>query len=183
MFYSHSFKPVCCCVIPVGSSWVIRLDRRATKSLHVSPCGRLGQNVGQRRKLFGHRRPAVSFLSRGQKKAGLQVADILAEGVTSPFQHLFTHSEEGIISSGFIPARFRRSEGICCDQDWKNRCWRLGIESRCALFQIFLKERFQVLKRNDIHLIVEVGVVGTRDNEQFLVGPSQFAVRGFAEIA
>ena len=103
--------------------------------------------------------------------------------MNSPFQPLFTHSEEGIMASGFIPARFRRSEVVCCDHDWKNRCWGLGIELRCALFQIFLKERFQLLKRNDVHLIIEVGMAGTRDNEQFLVVPSQFAVRGFTEIA
>ena len=61
---------------------------------------------------------ARSFiLSQGQKQAGLQVADILAEGMDSPFQPLFTHFEEGIIASGCIPARFRRSEVVCCDHD------------------------------------------------------------------
>ena len=113
----------------------------------------------------------------------MQVADILAEGVNSLFQPLFTYFEEGIMTSGFIPARFRRSKAVCCDHDWKNRCWRLGIESRHALFQIFLKECLQLSKRNDVHLIVKVGVVGTGDNEQFLVVPSQLVVRGFAEIA
>lgn len=181
--YSHSFTLVCCCAIPVNSSWVVGFRCLATESRRVSSRRSLRQNVGQRRKLFGHRRPAVSFLSRGQKQAGLQVADILAEGVNSPFQPLFTHFEEEIMASGFILARFRRSEVVCCDHGWKNRCWGLGIESGCALFQIFLKERFQLFKRNDIHLIVEVGVAGAGDNEQFLVVPSQFAVRGFAEIA
>ena len=99
--YSHSFTLVCCCVIPVSFSWVIRLDRRATKSLHVSPCGRLGQSVRQRRKLFGHQRPAVSFLSRGQKQAGLQGADILAEGVNSLF-----------VALPAPPLRFRQAPGI-----------------------------------------------------------------------
>lgn len=127
--------------------------------------------------------PQFHFCPGGAKQAGLQVADILAEGVNSPFQPLFTYFEEGIMASGFIPARFRRSEVVCCDHDWKNRCWGLGIELRRALFQIFPKERFQLLKRNYVHLIVEVGMVGAGDNEQFLVVPSQFAVRGFAEIA
>ena len=181
--YSHSFTCVCRDANPVDSRLVVSLGHLAVKSRRVSSRRSLGQNVGQRRKLFDHRRPAVSFLSREHKQAGLQVADILAEGVNSLFRPLFTHSEEGIIASGFIPARFRRSEVVCCDHDWKNRCWELGIESRCALFQIFLKERFQLFKRNDVYLIVKVGVVGTGDNEQFLVVPSQFAVRGFAEIA
>ncbi len=51
------------------------------------------------------------------KQAGLQVADILAEGVNSLFQPLFAYFEEGIIASGFILARFRRSEVVCCDHD------------------------------------------------------------------
>lgn len=103
--------------------------------------------------------------------------------MNSLFQPLSTHFEEGIKANSFIPARFRRSEVVCCCHGWKNRCWGLGIESRCALFQIFLKERFQLLKRNDIRLIVEVGMAGTGDNEQFLVVSSQFAIHGFAEIA
>ena len=35
----------------------------------MPPRWRLGENVGQRRKLFDTRRPAVSFLSQGQKRA------------------------------------------------------------------------------------------------------------------
>lgn len=61
--------------------------------------------------------PQFHFLSQGQKQVGLQVADILAEGVNSLFKPLFTYFEEGIIASGFIPARFRRSEVACCDHD------------------------------------------------------------------
>ena len=61
--------------------------------------------------------PQFHFLSQGQKHVGLQVADILAEGVNSLFKPLFTYFEEGIIASGFIPARFRRSEVACCDHD------------------------------------------------------------------
>lgn len=165
------------------SRLVVSLGILAAGSRRVSSRRSLGQNVGQRRKLLGHRRSLVSLLSRGQKQAGLQVADILAEGVNSPFQPLFAHFEEGIIASSYIPARFRRSEVVCCEHDLKNRCWWPGIESRRPLFQIFLKERFQLLERNDIHLIVEVGMAGTGDNEQFLVVPSQLAVHGFAEIA
>lgn len=45
------------------------------------------------------------------------------------------------------------------------------------------KERFQLFKRNDVHLIVKVGVAGTRNNEQFLIVSGQLTVRGFAEIA
>ena len=66
--------------------------------------------------------PQFHFCPGDKKQAGLQVADILAEGVNSPFRPLFTHFEEGIMASDFIPARFRRSEVICCDHDWKNRC-------------------------------------------------------------
>ena len=130
--FSHSFTLVCCGVIPVDISWLVGLGRFAAESRRVISRRSLGQNVGQRRKLFGRRRPAVSFLSRGQKQTELQVADILAESVNSPFQPLFTHFEEGIIASGFIPVRFRRSEVVCCDHGWTNRCCWLGIESRCA---------------------------------------------------
>lgn len=45
------------------------------------------------------------------------------------------------------------------------------------------KERFQLFKRNDVHLVIKIGVTGTGDNEQLLVVPGQLAVRGFAEIA
>lgn len=47
-------------------------------------------------------------------QVGLQVADILAEGVNSPFQPLFTHFEEGIIANSFIPARSagQRSDAV-----------------------------------------------------------------------
>ena len=115
--YFRSFTCVCRDANPVDSRLVVILGYLATESRRVSSRGRLGPNVGQRRKLFGHRRPAVSFLSRGTKQAGLQVADILAEGVNSPFQPLFTYFEEGIMASGFTPARFRRSEVVCCDHD------------------------------------------------------------------
>lgn len=43
---------------------------------------------------------------------------------------------------------------------------------------MFLKERFQLSKRNDVYLIVKVGVVCTGYDEQFLVIAGQLAVCG-----
>ena len=68
--YSHSFTHVCCRVIPVSSSWVVVLDRLAMESRRVSLRGRLGQSMGQRRKLFGLPRFAVSFLLQGKNETG-----------------------------------------------------------------------------------------------------------------
>lgn len=65
--YSHSFTLVCRCVNPAKSSTVVDFGRIAAESRHVPPRGHLGQNMGQRGKLFASRRPAVSFLSPGQK--------------------------------------------------------------------------------------------------------------------
>ena len=59
--YSHSFTCVCRDANPVDSRLVVSLGHLATESRRVSSRRSLGQNVGQRRKLFGHRRPAVSF--------------------------------------------------------------------------------------------------------------------------
>ena len=50
--------------IPVDSSLVVGFNRLATESLRVSSRRRLGQILGQIRKLFRNREPAVSFLSR-----------------------------------------------------------------------------------------------------------------------
>ena len=61
---------VCCCAIPVCFSWLVGFERHATESRRVASRRRLGQNVGQRGNLFGPRRPTVSFLSQGQKRAG-----------------------------------------------------------------------------------------------------------------
>ena len=55
--------------------------------------------------------------------------------------------------------------------------------SRNVLFQIFLKERFQLLKWDHVHLIVKVGVVCAGDNEQFLIVAGQLAVSCLTEIA
>ena len=70
--YSHSFTLACCGAIPVNSSWVVGLGRHAAESLRVSSRRRLGQTLGQIRKLFRNREPAVSFLPRGQKRVGFE---------------------------------------------------------------------------------------------------------------
>ena len=70
--YSHSFTLVCCGAIPIGPSLVVGFVRLATESLRVSSRRRLGQALGQIRKLFRNREPAVSFLSRGQKRVGFE---------------------------------------------------------------------------------------------------------------
>lgn len=103
--------------------------------------------------------------------------------MSSLFQPLFTHFEEGIIAKALSLRISAGQKSYAVSMTRRIVAGGLGNESRCALFQILLKERFQLLKRNDIHLIVEVGMAGTGDNEQFLVVPSQLAVHGFAEIA
>lgn len=65
--YSHSFTLDCRGGIPVGSSWVVGFDRHSSESRHVPPRGRLGQILGQNRKLFRNREPAVSFFVPGTK--------------------------------------------------------------------------------------------------------------------
>lgn len=71
--YSHSFTLVCCGAIPIGSSLVVGFVHLAAESLRVSSRRRLGQTLGQIRELFRNRKPAVSFLSRGQKHQGFEV--------------------------------------------------------------------------------------------------------------
>lgn len=66
--YSHSFMLVCRGAIPTGSSLVVSIDRLAAESCRVSSRRRLGQI----RKLFRNREPAVSFLSPGQKRADFE---------------------------------------------------------------------------------------------------------------
>ena len=68
--YSHSFTLVCCGAIPIGSSLVVGFAHLAAKSLRVSSRRRLVQTLGQIHKLFRNHEPAVSFLSRGQKRVG-----------------------------------------------------------------------------------------------------------------
>lgn len=70
-YYSHSFTLVCRGVIPVNSSLLVGFSRLTTESRRMTSRGRLGQTLGQIRKLFRNRVPAVSFLSRGQKREGL----------------------------------------------------------------------------------------------------------------
>lgn len=72
LFYSHSFTPVCCGVIPVNSSWAVGLDCLAAESCSVSSRRRLRQILEQIRELFRNRKPAVSFLSRRQKRVGFE---------------------------------------------------------------------------------------------------------------
>ena len=70
--YSHSFTLVCRGAIPIESSLVVCFVHLAAESLRVSSRKRLGQALGQIRKLFRNREPAVSFLSRGQKRSGFE---------------------------------------------------------------------------------------------------------------
>ena len=70
--YSHSFTLVCRGAIPIGSSLVVGFVHLAAESLRVSSRKHLGQALGQIRKLFRNREPAVSFLSRGQKRVGFE---------------------------------------------------------------------------------------------------------------
>ena len=70
--YSHSFTLACCSVIPVNFCSVVGFDCLAAESCRVSSHRRLGQALGQIRKLFRNREPAVSFLSRGQKRVGFK---------------------------------------------------------------------------------------------------------------
>ena len=70
--YSHSFTLVCCGAIPIGSSLVVGFVHLVAESLRVSSRKRLGQALGQIRKLFRNREPAVSFLSRGQKRVSFE---------------------------------------------------------------------------------------------------------------
>ena len=64
---------VCRGAIPIGSSLVVGFVHLAAESLRVSSRRRLGQTLGQIRKLFRNRKLAVSFLSRGQKRLGFEV--------------------------------------------------------------------------------------------------------------
>lgn len=70
--YSHSFTLACCSVIPVNFCLVVGFDCLAAESRRVSSHRRLGQALGQIRKLFRNREPTVSFLSRGQKREGYE---------------------------------------------------------------------------------------------------------------
>ena len=63
---------VCRGAIPIGSSLVVGFVHLAAESLRVSSRRRLGQTLGQIRKLFRNRKLAVSFLSRGQKRQGFE---------------------------------------------------------------------------------------------------------------
>jgi hypothetical protein len=72
LFYSHSFTLVCRDDNPVDSSLVVGFNCLAAESRRVTSRRRLGQILGQNRKLFRNHEPAVSFLSRGQKRVGFE---------------------------------------------------------------------------------------------------------------
>ena len=70
--YSYSFTLVYCSVIPVNFCLVVGFDCLAAESCRVSSRMRLGQALGQIRKLFRNSEPTVSILSRGQKRVGFE---------------------------------------------------------------------------------------------------------------
>lgn len=75
--YSHSSTLVCCCAIPVDSSWLVDFDCHTAESCRVSSRRRLKQTLGQIRKLFAARGRAVSFLSRGQTERVSRLRTVL----------------------------------------------------------------------------------------------------------
>ena len=90
--YSHSFMLVCCGDIPVDSSWVVDFDRHTAESYRVTSRRRLGQSLGQICELFRNREPAVSFLSRGQKRVGFEARNHMKwmpKRLISPFGACF----------------------------------------------------------------------------------------------
>ena len=133
--------------LPWRHSSLFQLGRQSWPSCHrISPrdfAWVFGTKRGTTQKTFRPPKARSFVFVPGTKQAGLQVADILAEGVNSPFRPLFIHFEEGIMASGFIPARFRRSEVVCCDHDWKNRCWGgLILNQGAPYFRYFSKNAF-----------------------------------------
>ena len=66
--YSHSFTCVCSDANPVDSRLVVSLGHLATESRRVSSRRRLGQNVGQRRKLFAIEGPQFHFCLRDKNR-------------------------------------------------------------------------------------------------------------------
>lgn len=86
--YSHSFKSICRGDIPIGSSLVVGFVHLAAESLRVSSRRRLGQTLGQIRKLFRNRKLAVSFLSQGQKRQGFEARN-RSKGVPKRLFSLF----------------------------------------------------------------------------------------------
>ena len=45
-----------------------------------------------------------------------------------------------------------------------------ALAIRTVLSKILVKEAFQLVKRNDVFLIIQVGMYCTRDNHQFFIG-------------
>lgn len=123
--YSHSFTLVCCGAIPIGSSLVVGFVHLAAESLRVSSRRRLGQALGQIRKLFRNREPAVSFLSRGQKRAGFEAQLTQIRASKRSICRIGARNVRLIVASGFVALHFRRSEIVRFGLDRRNRRRRL----------------------------------------------------------
>lgn len=127
--YPHSFTLVCRGVIPAYSSWVVDYSRHTAESRRVTSSGCLGQNVGQRRKLFSRRRPAVSFLPPGQKRAGFGVRNYSKRLTKRLIVIIETYLAKRIVAGSFIGSRYCRSRGMRKGDKRKNRYWRLCLRA------------------------------------------------------
>lgn len=123
--YSHSFTLVCRGVIPVNFSWVVDCDRHIAESRRVTLHRRLRQILGQIRKLFRNHKPAVSFLSRGQKRAGFEAQLTQIRASKRSICRIGARNVRLIVASGFVSLHFRRSEIVRFGLDRRNRCRRL----------------------------------------------------------
>ena len=112
---------------------VVGFNRHTAESCRVSSRGRLGQNVGQRRKLFDGRRPAVSFLSRGQKRTNARTLKRTNGSNDRQIRRLGAHCEKRIVASGFASSYFRRSQLVQIIHERRNRHRRL-CSCRCMRF-------------------------------------------------
>lgn len=95
----------------------------------MTSSGCLGQNVGQRRKLFSRRRPAVSFLPPGQKQAGFGVRNYSKRLTKRLIVIIETYLAKRIVAGSFIGSRYCRSRGTCKGDKRKNRYWRLCLRA------------------------------------------------------
>ena len=110
--YSHSFALVCRGSNPVDSSSVVGFDRLAAESCRVISRRRSGQILGQIRKLFRNRKPAVSFLSQGQKRAGFGARKRPRWVLKRQILFFAACLAKRIVASGFIVLRSRRSNVV-----------------------------------------------------------------------
>ena len=106
--YSHSFTLACCSVIPVNFCLVVGFDCLAAESRRVSSHRRLGQTLGQIRKLFRNREPAVSFLSRGQKRVGFEALKRPLPNQAARWNHEIPSPRLG----PSVPKRLRNSRSL-----------------------------------------------------------------------